>query len=63
MKNLAIIHLGIEIQKGPHDSVEDARAAMELYKLVEDSYNINTKFILKPNKSIAESVNKLHSNQ
>lgn len=33
LKNLARMHLDLDIQTGEHSSVEDARAAMELYKL------------------------------
>ena len=34
LKNLAKYHLGIDIQNGEHDSVEDARVAMVLYRKV-----------------------------
>ncbi|XP_063953585.1 uncharacterized protein LOC129255443 [Lytechinus pictus] len=38
LKSLAKYLLGIDIQKGEHSSVEDARAAMDLYKLVEEKW-------------------------
>eukprot|EP00057_Strongylocentrotus_purpuratus_P025962 XP_011680436.1 PREDICTED: apoptosis-enhancing nuclease-like [Strongylocentrotus purpuratus] len=38
LKSLAKYLLGIDVQRGEHSSVEDARAAMDLYKLVEDKW-------------------------
>ena len=38
LKKLANALLGLEIQKGAHDSVEDARVSMKLYKLVEQEW-------------------------
>ncbi len=36
LKQLARQHCGLEIQRGEHDSVEDARAALMVYKSVHD---------------------------
>ena len=38
LKRLANALLGLEIQKGAHSSVEDARVSMKLYKLVEQEW-------------------------
>ena len=38
LKKLANALLGLEIQKGAHNSVEDARVSMKLYKLVEQEW-------------------------
>lgn len=38
LKKLANALLGLEIQKGAHNSVEDARVSMNLYKLVEQEW-------------------------
>ena len=38
LKNLANVLLGVTIQKGSHCSLEDARTTLELYKLVEPSW-------------------------
>ena len=43
LKYLAADFLGMKIQDGIHDSVEDARAAMELYRLIEDGIRIDGK--------------------
>jgi len=41
LKNLTRILLGYNIQIGPHCSVEDAKAAIELYKLVQKEWELN----------------------
>ena len=38
LKNLAAQYLGRAIQTGEHDPVEDARAALDLYKLVKGKW-------------------------
>ena len=38
LKKLANALLGLEIQRGAHNSVEDARVSMKLYKLVEQEW-------------------------
>jgi len=38
LKFLSAELLGKEIQKGPHSSLEDAMAAMDVYKVVEDQW-------------------------
>lgn len=38
LKTLAADHLGLKIQRGPHDPAEDARAAMYLYLRYEDEF-------------------------
>ncbi|KAI9817405.1 MAG: 3'-5' exonuclease [Phylliscum demangeonii] len=38
LKKLAHQILGLEIQKGPHSSVEDARTCMALYRLAKDAF-------------------------
>ena len=43
LKELASKYLGLIIQTGVHSSVEDARAAMELYKLYEKEMNMEFK--------------------
>eukprot|EP00116_Pleurobrachia_bachei_P009370 sb/3469632/ len=42
LKNLAKKILNKDIQNGPHDSIEDARTALELYKFAEDQWYKNT---------------------
>ncbi|CAM6114193.1 unnamed protein product [Calypogeia fissa] len=43
LKHLAALHLGAKIQQREHDSVEDARAALCLYKLFEKAWEENLK--------------------
>nr|CDS29629.1 interferon stimulated 20 kDa exonuclease [Hymenolepis microstoma] len=43
LKRLSSILLGIQIQVGEHDSAEDARANMEIYKLVEKEWEAGIK--------------------
>ena len=42
LKNLSISLFNKEIQKGVHCSVEDSRMAMQLYRLVEDKWELST---------------------
>lgn len=38
LRSLAKLHLGVDIQTGIHDSIEDARTAMHLYLLFRDEF-------------------------
>ncbi|KAH3699816.1 hypothetical protein DPMN_074778 [Dreissena polymorpha] len=41
LKSLALEHLDLQIQVGPHCSIQDARAAMSLYRLVRHEWETN----------------------
>ena len=41
LRNLSVALLNKEIQKRVHCSVEDSRMAMQLYRLVEDKWELN----------------------
>lgn len=43
LKKLALELLGMDIQSGEHNSIEDARAAMNLYRLYKSSWESNLK--------------------
>lgn len=43
LKDLTLEHLGLTIQQGEHDSVEDARCAMKLYKLQMWDWEVSLK--------------------
>lgn len=43
LKVLAARHLGLEIQAGEHDPLEDARVALQLYQLYADEWEANIK--------------------
>lgn len=38
LRNLAILYLNARIQKGAHDTVENARAAMAVYRKIQDQW-------------------------
>lgn len=60
LKALTLLILGQSIQVGPHDSVEDARAAMMLYRAVKPSWEalgLNALFIT-PKKDKSSKANK-----
>jgi len=52
LKKLAEKHLGIEIQRGSHSSIEDARAALALYRLHEIEWEDAR--VLLTNRNIAK---------
>lgn len=41
LKTLAMKYLGRSIQNGEHDSVQDARACMDIYKQVSNDWERN----------------------
>jgi len=52
LKKLAKKHLGIEIQRGAHSSIEDARVALALYRLHEVEWEETRKLLT--NRNIAK---------
>lgn len=44
LKNLSLILLEKEIQSGPHDSVQDALATLQIYKLCEKEWEAEIKY-------------------